>query len=614
MLTGVIISDYNRAFSPYLPAPSRPDEDPKDSINPVPAFMLRPSMLRPLMLRILPFTPNSTPDSAPNSTPRSTPRPPLSAAPSAFLDACSGAFSAMAARVVRRIAGRALLGGALATLAACADQSGIAPHAHMMDANRLDPGAQVRAQAQAQGQAAADAKWPSLEWWRVYGDPQLDSLVAAAIADNPTQAVAAARLREALSLADSAHARTLPTLDATASLNRRHWPESGYYSGGFGGRNTFDNTGYLHFAYPLDLFGADRNADEQAVDTAHAAAADARAAQLSLESNVVRTYVNLSLQYALQDVAQRTLEDQTRILDLANRRFAAGIATQLEVSEAQAPLPNSRLSLEQIAEAIALTRNELASLIGQGPGAGDTIVRPTLRFDQAVALPSTLPAELIGHRPDVVAQRWRVEAQARAIDVAKAAFYPNIDLLASGGGSAVGSVFSTFTRLSSMGFTAGPAISLPIFEGGRLRAGLDAASARYDIAASQYNDTVLRALREISDQVVTFQSLERQRREADLSVATAQRSYDIALSGFQRGLTDYLNVLTAEDRLLQQQQGVKRIEASRFNAYADLMAALGGGLGSEPTTAPRADAKGQTAGHTATASAEAAAPVRGATE
>lgn len=479
-------------------------------------------------------------------------------------------------------------------MSGCADWSGVTSHVAKVDAPRLDAGQAIRSSAIAS--ANKQAQWPQTQWWTVFGDPQLNRLVDDGIRDAPTQAVAAARLRQALSLAGEARAGTLPTLDAGISLTREHWPESGYYSGGFGGENTFNNVGMLNFSYPLDLFGAKKNAAEEAVDGAHAAAAESRAAQLSLESNIVGTYVQLSLQYRVQDVQQRTLDDQQRVLDFAQRRFKAGIATQLEISEAEAPLPQSRLLLEQTAEAIALSRNQLAALIGQGPGAGDVLSRPTLRFDTDVGLPSALPAELIGHRPDVVALRWRVEAQARSIDVAKAAFYPNIDLAASGGGSAVGAIFSTFTRMSSMGFTAGPAISLPIFEGGRLRAGLGVATANYDIAVGQYNDTVLRALREIADQVVTARSLQRQQQEALESQATAQRSFDIAMTGFKRGLTGYLNVLTAEDRLLQEQQNVAHVQAARFSAYANLMTALGGGL-AQPSDAPQETAADRAIAH-----------------
>lgn len=473
------------------------------------------------------------------------------------------------------------------TLGGCADWSGIAPHASALAVNDLDAGHTLRdAGPAARAAADANAQWPTREWWRVYRDPQLDRLVQAAIDGSPTQAIAAARLREARAIAGEARAATLPTLDASANLSREHWPQSGYYSASFAGENNFNNTATLRFDYPLDLYGAKRHGAERALDVAQALAADARSAQLSLESNVVRAYIQFSLQYALRDVAQRTLADQQRVLDFAQRRFQAGIGTQLEISQAQAPLPQSDVALEQIDEAIALSRHQLAALTGQGPGAGDTLQPPALRFDATIALPSALPAELIGHRPDVVAMRWQIEAQARAVDVQQAAFYPNVDLVASAGAMAVGPVFSSFARLSSVGTSFGPAVSLPIFEGGRLRASLGAAAADYDIAVGQYNDTVVRALREIADQVLTFQSLGRQQAAAARAIATGQRSFDLATTGFTRGLTDYLNVLSAEDGLLREEQSVKRLQASRFAAYADLMTALGGGL-AQPEDAPR---------------------------
>ena len=476
-----------------------------------------------------------------------------------------------------------------ATISGCANWHGVAAPVALTDPDQLDVGTAITGDAksptgkQSAGSAdpqAMEALWPKSTWWTAYRDPQLNQLVDQAIRDNPSQAIAAARLQEALALAGVSRAGTLPSLDASASLTRQHWPESGYYSGGFGGQNTFDNKASLSLAYPLDLFGAHRNAYRAALDDAHAAAANARGAQLTLVSSVVRTYIQLSLEYRIQTIQQSTLADQQHVLDLAQRRFNAGIGTQLEISEAQAPLPQSRLLLEQSAIAIALTRNQLATLIGQGPGAGEHLQPPTLQLSEVPPLPSALPAELIGHRPDVVAMRWAVESQARSIDVAKAGFFPNIDLMANGGGSAVGAMFSTFTRLSSMGFTAGPAITLPIFEGGRLRAGLQGSTARYDIAVGQYQQTVLSALQEISDEVMTDHSLALQHQEAADSVASAQRSFDLATTGFKRGLTDYVNVLSAEDRLFAQQQSVARVQASQLSSYASLMVALGGGLAS----------------------------------
>ncbi len=189
-----------------------------------------------------------------------------------------------------------------------------------------------------------------------------------------------------------------------------------------------------------------------------------------------------------------------------------------------------------------------------------------------------MPADLLGRRPDVVAARWTVDAQARGIDVAKAAFYPNIDLLATVGGFGVTAPFTDFLRAMNGGWTAGPALSLPIFDGGRLRAQLGAADAGYDQAVERYNQTVVGALKDIADQVVRIRSLDTQKKDAARSVAANDRSYQLSREGFRRGLTDYVNVLIAQQQLLRAQETAARIDAERLAAHAQLMAALGGGV------------------------------------
>ncbi|SDV51582.1 efflux transporter outer membrane subunit [Chitinasiproducens palmae] len=472
-------------------------------------------------------------------------------------------------------------------LAGCADPSGIAPRETPRPLTTLAPGAAIEA-------AARDAAWPATQWWQALGDPQLDALMTRALADSPTLSVANARVREAEALAENATASRGPTLNADVALNREHWPESTYYGGGtLAGTNTFNNTARLTLSYPLDFFGRQRNAAESALDAARAAALEARATQLSLSINLAQTYARLALQYALRDVASDSLADRRQVLALAQRRFAAGIGTQLEVSQAEAPLPQAELTVARADQSIALLRNQIAALLGAGPGAGDAIARPRLLERSGPDLPSALPAELAGHRPDIVAARWRIEAQLHDVKSARAAFYPNINLVATGGGMAVSDSFWTFTRLSSFGFTAGPAISLPIFDSGRLRAQLGTASARADVAVGQYNDAVVRALREIADQTVTWRALDRQRAIAERALATAQRSHDIAQTAFRRGLTDYLNVLNAEEQLFTQRQAIAELRVSRVSAWIGLAGALGGGLAT-PADLPEAahDARG----------------------
>ncbi len=472
---------------------------------------------------------------------------------------------------------------ALLTLAGCADNGGIKPQAALQQPNTLDVGNAIR-------QVGAEAGWPRRAWWETYADPQLNRLVVTAVAGNPSMAIAAARVRQAQAMAVVAHAGELPQAQLDAAIGRKDWSDNVYYGAAFRDKLTWNNTATLSLSYNLDLWDRNRNSTERAQDEIHAVAADARAAQLDLESNVVRTYVQLSLQYGLLDNMQDTLKQEQRILDLANRRFKGGIGTQMEITQAEVPLPETRRQIEALDENIALTRNQLAALLGQGPGAGDNITRPSMNLQASIGLPSALPAELIGRRPDISAARWRVEAAAKGIAVAKATFYPNINLMASIGPAAAGG--SLFSFLSGPNITSsyGPAISLPIFEGGRLRGQLGATTAGYDQEVEHYNMLLSQALKSIADQIVTLQAIKRQQVQADLSIVAAQKNVDIATRAYQRGLTDYVNVLTAQTQWLHQQQVVQQLLAQKLSAYASLTVALGGGLEtSAPETSAHAD-------------------------
>ncbi|WP_081087118.1 efflux transporter outer membrane subunit [Burkholderia pseudomultivorans] len=493
-------------------------------------------------------------------------------------------------------------------MAGCASMGDNKPQSAQIEANTLDAGAAIRA-------ADRDAGWPASDWWRAYRDPQLDAWIAAAQAGNPTLAAAQARVREAQTMARVAHSAELPQINGNLSLMRQHWPDNIYYGpGSLANTDTWNNTGTLGLSYHLDLWGKDKNASERALDTAHATAADARAAKLELEVNVVRAYVGMSMNYALLDLAHETFERQRALADLARKRLQAGIGTQLEVSQAESTLPDYERQIDSYEEAIQLARHQLAALAGKGPGAGDAIKRPSLSLDAPAGLPSAMPADLLGRRPDVVAARWTVQAQARGIDVAKAAFYPDIDLLATVGGFGVTAPFTDFLRAMNGGWTAGPALSLPIFEGGRLRAQLGAANAGYDEAVERYNQTIVGALKDIADQVVRIRSLDTQKKDAARSVAANDRSYQLSREGFRRGLTDYVNVLVAQQQLLRAQETAARIDAERLAAHAQLMAALGGGVetgedgpGSHPSDAAAAPAAATSAAAASSAAAHARA-------
>ncbi|WP_353229978.1 efflux transporter outer membrane subunit [Pseudomonas qingdaonensis] len=459
------------------------------------------------------------------------------------------------------------------TLSGCIGTWGIAPQSKTLQANTLTTDAAIRA-------AAQDAHWPDQQWWQAYGDPQLARWIALALQGSPTMAMAAARVREARAMAGVIEADEKLQVNGQSSLKRHNWPEDQFYGpGALSGANTWDNNATLGLSYALDLWGRERNASEQAVDMAHMSVAQARQAQLELQNNIVKVYIQLSLHFAQRDIVKAELAQQEQILALAERRLAGGIGTHFEVSQAQTPLPETHRQLDSLDEEIALARNQLAALAGKGPGEGAQLQRPNLSLATALKLPSALPAELVGQRPDVVASRWQVAAQARGIDVAHAGFFPNVDLVGGLGFMATGGGALEFLTGRKFNYNVGPAISLPVFDGGRLRSQLGVASAGYDIAVARYNQTVVEALKGVSDQLIRRHSMDEQQHFATESVASAQKTYDIAMIAFQRGLTDYLNVLNAQTLLFRQQQIQQQVQAARLTAHAELVTALGGGLG-----------------------------------
>ncbi|MGO4000333.1 efflux transporter outer membrane subunit [Pseudomonas fluorescens] len=478
----------------------------------------------------------------------------------------------MPRRINRELKALSILALSLA-ISGCIGTGGIAPQGKALDVNTLATDEAIQS-------AAQDAHWPVAQWWRAYGDRQLDAWVELAVQGSPSLAMAAARVRQAKAMAGVVESAESLQINADTTLKRHNWPTDQFYGpGDLANSTTWDNNAALGFSYALDLWGHESNASERAVDLAHMSAAEARMAQLELQNNVVRAYIQLSLHYAQRDIVAATLAQQQQFLDLAQKRLDGGIGTHFEVSQAQTPLPETHRQLDALDEEIALSRNQIAALAGKGPGEGARLQRPTLALGAALKLPSSLPAQLLGQRPDVVASRWQVAAEARGIDVAHAGFYPNVDLVGSLGYMATGGGALEFLTGKKLNYSVGPAISLPIFDGGRLRSELGSASAGYDLAVARYNQTLINALKGISDQLIRRESMDKQQDFAAESVAAAQKTYDIAMIAYQRGLTDYLNVLNAQTLLFKQQQVQQQVQAARLSAHAELVTALGGGLG-----------------------------------
>jgi NodT family efflux transporter outer membrane factor (OMF) lipoprotein len=453
---------------------------------------------------------------------------------------------------------------------------GILSGSQLLDAGKLNTGSAISSAAK------QPSPWPAQEWWKSYTDPQLDRLVTEATRGNPTMHIAQARITKSQAVSGIAKAAELPALQAEALFMREQYTEQYFIPPPYAGNWAWDNVATLNLVYDLDLWGKHRNALAAALDLVQMTKVEAQEVRLAIETAVVRVYVQLSLQFVLLDVAQETLHQRQNILDITQKRLKAGLTTEIEARQAETTVPAARAEIERISESIELLRNQLSALAGKGPGYGEQIRRPVLSLALPIGLPSAIPADLLGRRPDVVAQRWRVEAAGKGIKVAKAAFYPNINLTAFAGWQSLG--FDKFMSPASLIKGFGPAISLPIFEGGVLRSQLRVSTTEYEIAVESYNNTLIRALENVANQIVTLRSLEKQRTETYRSNTLAGRAYDIALYGFRSGLTDYLNVLNAQNQTLLELQRKAQVEARFLDAYAALMQAIGGGV--LPISAP----------------------------
>jgi NodT family efflux transporter outer membrane factor (OMF) lipoprotein len=285
---------------------------------------------------------------------------------------------------------------------------------------------------------------------------------------------------------------------------------------------------------------------------------------------------------AARQVAQAAVTLRTDTETLVRSRVANGLDTEAELAQAQAALPAARGEVLAIDETIVTVRHQIAALLGQGPDRGLDIMigaNPPVIHD----LPAGVTTDLIGRRPDIRASLARVEASNARIKVAKAAFYPSINISALIGFQALG-LGNVFSSGSSFG-NAGPAISLPIFDGGAIAGRYAQSRAGYDEAVATYDRAVVGAFREVADVVAARQSLVERLREANASLAQSERGYAIARQRYQGGLSTYLDVLTAQQSVLIARRSVAELTTRGFSLDVALVRALGGGFSPASTIA-----------------------------
>jgi len=430
--------------------------------------------------------------------------------------------------------------------------------------------------AAALGASSAPVTWPNDDWWRRYADSQLDQLIADGLAGSPSLDAARARVARANAAAGVARAALLPQVSGNAAVTYQKYSENYIYPPPLAGNWQTDNRLSLDFVYEIDFWNKNGAALEAALSQAQAADADAQAARVVVATGIARAYFNLQRLFAQRDVSRAAIVQRNEVVQITAQRFSAGLDTKVEVRQAEAALATVRTELAQYDEAITIARNQLAALVGAGPERGATLVAVQPPASPATTPPAAIPLDLLARRPEIAASRWRVEAAQRDVEVAKALFYPNVNIVAFAGFSSIG--WSRFLLSGSEIAGAGPAIHLPIFEGGRLNANLRGRNAETDLAISTYNQAVIDAVHDVADAVASIAGLSRVAVEQALAKQATTDAYDIAVIRYKAGLGNYLTVLTAQTQQLVQDRLDADLKARAFELDVNLARALGGGF------------------------------------
>ena len=439
-----------------------------------------------------------------------------------------------------------------------------------------EPAVQSEVSLESLGAAATPVAWPRDDWWQRYGDAQLDALIAESLAGSPTLAAARARIGRADAAAGVARAALLPQISGNGAATYQRYSENYIFPPPLAGTWQTDTRATLDFSFEFDFWNKNGAALSAALSQAQAVAADAEAARLTLTTGIAGAYFNLQRLFAQREVSRAAIVQREDIVRITAERFAAGLDTKVEVRQAEAALATVRTELAQYDDAIAVARNQIAALTGAGPARGERIVAVRTSAGPATALPASIPLDLVGRRPEITASRWRVEASTHDIEVARAQFYPNINIAAFAGLSSLG--LSNFLLSSSGIFGVGPAIHLPIFEGGRLNANLRGREADANVAVAAYNQVVIDAVRDLADALASIHNLARITAEQAQARSATTDAYNLAVIRYRAGLGNYLTVLTAQTQQLAQDRLNVDLEARAFELDVNLAHALGGGF------------------------------------
>ena len=412
------------------------------------------------------------------------------------------------------------------------------------------------------------------DWWKAFDDPQLDQMVDQLLANNPTLQGALARIRAAEAQVSAVRTLQYPNINIDGTDTVQLVSKEFVYPPRFGGTWQWVGDVEARLRWSLDFWGKQAALIERARNVREAASLDAHAARLALAGQFAQSYVALLLAWQNIDIAHQTLDERQTILDLTQSRVTAGLENEASLEQAKALLATARMEVRRTEAQRDIAVHAIAALIGRGADVYPTVTRPAAAVENALPLPQHLPADLLSRRPDVLAAHMRVLAAIAGREAAHADFFPNIDLTAALGFQAIG--FNNLFTSDALTAGVGPAIHLPVFDAGRIRAQYAGATADLDAAVADYNGTVVRAVRQTADALTEVSSLAEQRQQQKLALDSASRAFDLAKERYRLGLSGQIPMLTAEATLLDARRQMAALVAEATNQRVVLLLASGG--------------------------------------
>ncbi|MEN5090435.1 efflux transporter outer membrane subunit [Pseudomonas protegens] len=411
------------------------------------------------------------------------------------------------------------------------------------------------------------------QWWLLYQDPRLNDLQQRLLQANPDLAAALAHYDAAQAYASQLHAGLFPQISASAQPLRQRQSDSRPLRGSTQPSIYNSNTAGFALGLDLDLWGRIRNQAAAGDAQAQASGDDLAAARLSLQKQLASLYVQLNGLDAQRRILSRSLEDYGQALQLTRDRYQGQIASQLDLTRAQSQLASAEAELDEVRAQRNLTEHAIGELVGEP--ASQFSLAPSTQLLSLPGIPQQLPSTLLQRRPDIAAAERRVYAANAGIGIARAAWYPDFSLTGMLGGQTqgVGNLLAAGNRYWALG----PLVNLPIFDGGRLSANERQAHAEFEEAAAHYRGQVLRAVREVEDNLGQLRDLRQEALDQQAAVNAALHTQTLAMNSYQAGAVSYLDVVTAQNAALQAQRGLQAVQTRELQASVGLVVALGGG-------------------------------------